>query len=88
MFKFEYWYDVSDEEKRMINDILGEQAVFDAEMVIKDDELWHETLQKFVEFLGKCYGYDISKYVAIAKASDMTDITAWTGPVFDPNESL
>jgi hypothetical protein len=88
MFKFEYWYDVSDEEKKMIKELLGEEAVFDAELLVNGDELWHETLQQFVKFLSTCYGYDISPYVAVAKASEHVDISKWTGPVFDPNESL
>lgn len=93
MFKFTYKYGeefTKEELEDMIN-LFGGNPVLNHKVKIEDaDEmLWHEVLQEFIKFLEKCYGYNISGSVAIAKPlSKHCDISKWTGPVFDPNESL
>jgi hypothetical protein len=90
MFKFMYDYtkECTPEDLGYIKSVLPE-AVFERTLELKDtnEALWHEVLQEFVKFLGDCYGYDISDRVAISD-SKTSDISKWTGPIFDPNESL
>jgi hypothetical protein len=90
MFKFKYDYtkECTPEDLEFIKSILPD-TVFQRSLELKEthDVTWHEVLQEFVKFLGDCYGYDISDSVAISK-SKHADITKWTGPIFDPNESL
>jgi hypothetical protein len=90
MFKFKYDYtkECTPEDLEYIKSILPE-AVFKRTLELKgtNEALWHEVLQEFVKFLGDCYGYDISDRVAISP-NKWCDISKWTGPVFDPNESL
>lgn len=93
MFKFTFKYgeEFTKEELEDMVNLLGDSPVLKHKVTLKDtDEMtWHEVLQEFIKFMEKCYGYNISEHVAIAKPrSKHVDISDWSGPVFDPNESL
>ena len=51
-------------------------------------ETWHEALTKFVSFLGNVHGYDLTKKIAADINPFAINREAWTGPVFNPEESL
>lgn len=88
MIKFSYKYKCNDEEKEYLTEMMPTPPVFELKHKIDDNEVaWPDVLADFVEFMGKCYGYDISKQVAIARPKPYSN-TKWTGPVFDPNEEL
>jgi hypothetical protein len=51
-------------------------------------DTWPEVLEQFVGFLGNVYGYDIRAQVAIKKSQFSVYDDSWSGPVFNPEESL
>lgn len=51
-------------------------------------ETWHEALSKFVSFMGAVQGYSIADHVAASIGPHALDRETWSGPVFDPEESL
>ena len=48
---------------------------------------WPEVLEQFVGFMSNVYGYNIRGKIAIANPFFLHDDT-WSGPVFNPEESL
>lgn len=51
-------------------------------------ETWHEALTKFVSFLGNVQGYDLTEKIAANINPFAINSEAWTGPLFNPEESL
>ncbi len=51
-------------------------------------DTWPEVLEQFVGFLSNVYGYDIREKVAIKKSPFFLHDDSWSGPVFNPEESL
>ena len=51
-------------------------------------DTWPEVLEQFVGFMSNVYGYDIRERVAVAESRFGVDREKWTGPVFNPEESL
>jgi hypothetical protein len=93
MFKFTYKYgeEFTKEEIADMVNLLGENPTLKHKVTLEDTDemMWPEVLQEFIKFMEKCYGYSISGSVAIAKPKSIhADISKWTGPVFNPNESL
>ncbi len=52
------------------------------------DGTWPEVLEQFVGFMSNVYGYDIRAKVAIADNRFGVEPEKWSGPVFNPEESL
>jgi hypothetical protein len=50
--------------------------------------MWPEVLEQFVGFLSSVYGYDIREKIAIAESPFVSYDDTWSGPVFNPEESL
>jgi hypothetical protein len=51
-------------------------------------DTWPEVLEQFVGFLSNVYGYDIREKVAIKKSPLFLHDDSWSGPVFNPEDSL
>jgi hypothetical protein len=51
-------------------------------------DTWPEVLEQFVGFLSNVYGYDIREKVAIKKSPFFLHDDSWSGPVFNPEDSL
>jgi hypothetical protein len=51
-------------------------------------DTWPEVLEQFVSFMGNVYGYSIRESVAIKKSPFFIHNESWSGPVFNPEESL
>ena len=51
-------------------------------------DTWPEVLDQFVGFLNNVYGYDIRQKIAVAESRFGVDRDKWTGPMFNPEESL
>ena len=49
---------------------------------------WPEVLEQFVGFMSNVYGYDIREKVAIKKSPFFLNDDSWSGPLFNPEESL
>ena len=49
---------------------------------------WPEVLEQFVDFLSNVYGYNIREKVAIKQSPFAFYDDTWSGPVFNPEESL
>jgi hypothetical protein len=75
-FKETYNFDYFDGEDRSIT------------CQFSPDGTWPEVLEQFVGFLSNVYGYDISAKVAIAENRFGVEPEKWSGPVFNPEESL
>jgi hypothetical protein len=50
--------------------------------------MWPEVLEQFVGFLSNVYGYDIREKIAIAESPFASYDDTWSGPVFNPEDSL
>ena len=51
-------------------------------------DTWPEVLEQFVAFMSNVYGYNIREQVAIAENRFGVDPEKWSGPVFNPEDSL
>jgi hypothetical protein len=49
---------------------------------------WPEVLEQFVDFLSNVYGYNIREKIAISESPFASYDDTWSGPVFNPEESL
>ena len=74
-FKEAYTFQYSDGEDRSVY------------VSFSPGDTWPEVLEQFVSFMSNVYGYDIRDQVAIERRPFFPH-DEWTGPVFDPEESL
>ena len=51
-------------------------------------DTWSSVLEQFVDFMSNVYGYDIREKVAIKKSPFFGHDDSWSGPVFNPEDSL
>ena len=51
-------------------------------------DTWPDVLEQFVGFLSNVYGYDIREKVAIKQSPFAFYDDTWSGPVFNPEDSL
>jgi hypothetical protein len=51
-------------------------------------DTWPEVLEQFVAFMSNVYGYNIREQVAIAENRFGVEPEKWSGPVFNPEDSL
>jgi hypothetical protein len=75
-FKETYQFHYNDGEARTIS------------MSFSPGYTWPEVLEQFVDFLSNVYGYNIREKVAITENPFGVEPEKWSGPVFNPEESL
>jgi len=51
-------------------------------------DTWPEVLEQFISFMNNVYGYDIREKVGIVSRPFGLNQEKWSGPVFNPEDSL
>lgn len=57
-------------------------------MSFNPGDTWPEVLEQFVSFMSTVYGYNIREQVGIMESPFGVERGLWSGPVFNPEESL